>query len=333
MQLLRKIALPISLLYGIAIYIRNYLYDIGFYQSKSFTTPTICIGNLSVGGTGKTPMTEYLIRSFKDKYKIAVLSRGYKRKSKGYQLADESSTVEDLGDEPFQIYTKFSDILLAVDSDRCNGISKLEQNHDPDLILLDDAFQHRRVKPAFNLLLTAFDNLYIDDVFLPTGSLRDAKNQVERANMIVVTKCPKNISTEEIRSVECKLKTQKPVVFATLLYDTVLRSNIGELNLSELDGKKVALVTGIAKPKPLVEQLRFQNISFEHLAFNDHYFFKQKDVAKFKTYDYIITTEKDYVRLNDRVAGVFYLEVRHQFLFDGAEQLLNAVEDSIKHRH
>jgi len=177
MQLLRKIAFPISLIYALVVYTRNFLFDIGFLKGKSFKTPTVCVGNLSVGGTGKTPMVEYLIRMLQDSFEVAVLSRGYRRKSRGFVLATEDSKVEDLGDEPFQIKSKFPKIAVAVDADRCNGIKELEDSEHPDIILLDDAFQHRRVKPTFSILLTAFDYLYPNDWYLPTGNLRDSKKE------------------------------------------------------------------------------------------------------------------------------------------------------------
>ncbi|MGB5498951.1 MAG: tetraacyldisaccharide 4'-kinase, partial [Maribacter sp.] len=173
MQLLRKIAFPISLIYALVVHIRNFLFDVGIFKSNSFHTPTICVGNLSVGGTGKTPMIEYLAEILKERNKVAILSRGYRRKTKGFVLATSDSKVEEIGDEPFQLYSKLSDITVAVDADRCNGIKKLQNIIAPDIILLDDAFQHRKVKPGLSILLTAYDNLYMNDWYLPTGDLRD----------------------------------------------------------------------------------------------------------------------------------------------------------------
>ena len=194
MLLLRKIAFPISMVYALVVYLRNFLFDVGILKEISFKTKTICIGNLSVGGTGKTPMIEYLIEMLGNSYKVAVLSRGYRRKSKGFILATPKSTVEKLGDEPYQIYSKYPEIVLAVDGDRCNGISNLENTLNLDVILLDDAFQHRKVRPHYSILLTAYDDLYINDWYLPTGNLRDAKKEAKRANIIVVTKCPNDLS-------------------------------------------------------------------------------------------------------------------------------------------
>ena len=189
MKLFRKILLPLVPIYYFVTWLRNKLYDLGIKKSISYNFPLICVGNLSVGGTGKTPMIEYLINLLKDDYKLATLSRGYKRKTKGFQLANEDSNAGSIGDEPFQFYSKFKNsIAIAVDSNRQNGIENL-QNSDPDVILLDDAFQHRKVQAGFNILLTTYAKPYYKDMVLPTGDLREPKNGSARAHFIVVTKC------------------------------------------------------------------------------------------------------------------------------------------------
>ena len=317
MQLLRKIGFPIALVYGLVVYLRNYLFDIGFFRSMSFKTQTICVGNLSVGGTGKTPMIEYLITQLKDKYKIAVLSRGYGRKSKGFVLAKPTTTVEELGDEPFQIYSKFSDIVVAVDSNRRRGISILERDNALDIILLDDAYQHRRVKPNLSILLTAYNNLYCDDWYLPTGNLRDSKKQAKGADLIVVTKCPEYLSDKQQLLITNKLKLfeNQQIAFSTLVYGTILKAYGEGLTLASLKGKKITLVTGIAFPSPLLRYLEKQGVDFEHLSFRDHHFFTEKEIHIFNTKELILTTEKDFVRLNGRVTKLCYIEVKHQFLF------------------
>ncbi|WP_350287830.1 tetraacyldisaccharide 4'-kinase [uncultured Croceitalea sp.] len=331
MQLLRKLAFPISLLYGLVIHIRNYLYDIGFFTSKSYGTPTICVGNLSVGGTGKTPMIEYLVNELKGNHKIAVLSRGYRRKSRGFELAGPTSTVEDLGDEPYQIYTKFKEVFIAVDADRQNGIQQLENDIAPDVILLDDAFQHRRVKASFNILLTAHYDLYSKDFFLPTGNLRDARNQAKRADVVVVTKCPDQLSVTAQENIRLALGFQKRVLFATLSYDELFRSEKQWIRASELTGKKVAVVTGIANPAPFITHLKSQNLTFKHLKYKDHHFFTTAEINAFKKYDFIITTEKDYMRLKGRLTNCFYLGVKHQFLDGGGEILQDELTKMLKH--
>lgn len=319
MQLLRKLLFPFSLVYGLIVYIRNSLYDSGILESKEFNVPTICIGNLSVGGTGKTPMTEFLIELLQSNYKIAVLSRGYKRKSSGFLLASANASVEQLGDEPYQIHRKFKNITVAVDADRRGGIRKLVKRVNPDLILLDDAFQHRKVNPGFSILLTSCGNLYVDDWYLPTGDLRDSKYAAKRADFIVVTKCSPLLSNEEQKNITAKLKPEKhqKVLFTFFEYDGVVKNDKESIKVSELAGRKLTLVTGIANPEPLVNHLEEKGFSMEHLAFNDHHFFSEKETDELKKKELIITTEKDYVRLGNKLSNLFYLPVRHSFLRDG----------------
>ncbi len=186
---------PVSWLYGAVVIIRNKLFDWGLFRSKSFDVPVICVGNLSVGGTGKTPHTEYLIKLLHDKYQVAVLSRGYKRRTQGYVLATPQSTARTIGDEPYQMYTKFPSVTLAVDENRCHGIEKLLALKKPavDVVLLDDAFQHRYVKPGLSILLTDYHRLFCDDALLPAGRLREPVSGKNRAQIIIVTKCPQDI--------------------------------------------------------------------------------------------------------------------------------------------
>ncbi|MFC4222212.1 tetraacyldisaccharide 4'-kinase [Flagellimonas marina] len=314
LQLLRKIAFPFSLVYGLVVHLRNFLYDTGVFKSHTYNTPTLCVGNLSVGGTGKTPMIEFLVRMFKG-HTIAVLSRGYKRQSKGFLWADANSSVLDLGDEPYQLHQKFPEITVAVDADRRNGITQLENKVKPELILLDDAFQHRRVKPNFSILLTSYGNLYVDDWYLPTGDLRDSKREAKRADCIIVTKCPKNLSQSEKNRIQHKLKPlpHQKVLFATLEYSTILKGEVENLSLPDIKKKKVTLVTGIAQPEPLVQYLQSEGVLFEHYKFGDHHHFSESDIQKFRDHALILTTEKDYVRLQGRVKNLFYVEVAHSF--------------------
>ncbi|WP_431128087.1 tetraacyldisaccharide 4'-kinase [Flagellimonas flava] len=320
LQFLRKIAFPFSMIYALIVHIRNYLFDWGVFKSISYRTPTVCVGNLSVGGTGKTPMIEYLIRTLSN-HKIAVLSRGYKRKSKGFLLATPFSTVAELGDEPFQIHQKFPNVFVAVDADRRNGIAQLEELVQPDVILLDDAFQHRKVKPKFSILLTAYGQLYPKDWYLPTGNLRDAKREARRTDIIVVTKCPKNLAKTEKDTITSLLrpKPHQLVLFSHLSYAEKLKDGKGnELAPSELGDQNIALVTGIASPEPLVQHLKELGIDFQHLAFGDHHNFSSDEIEKFKQYDSVLTTEKDFVRLSGKVEPLYYLEIAHEFnLEDG----------------
>lgn len=323
MQLLRKLLFPISLIYALVVFVRNKLYDLNIIKSASFSTKTICIGNLSVGGTGKTPMTELLIRSLSKNNTVAVLSRGYKRKSNGFVLATGKTAVTEIGDEPYQLFSKFPSISVAVDADRRNGIQRLEKEIKPNIILLDDAFQHRKVKPDYSILLTTFGNLYTDDWYLPTGDLRDAKYAAGRANSVIVTKCPQNLSEDDQQTIKKKLNlnSDQNLLFAFLSYDTKLKNSTSSKNLTYFKDKKVTLITGIADAKPLVLFLNESGIKIEHLAYKDHHFFTQNELELFRTKECIITTEKDYTKLKDALDNVYYISVAHCFIGAGEERL------------
>jgi tetraacyldisaccharide 4'-kinase len=244
MILLRKLLFPLAILYGFITSIRNYLYDKGILKSYSFDIPVIAVGNLSVGGTGKTPQIEYLIRLLSPNYKVATLSRGYKRKSEGFILADANANAEILGDEPFQYYKKFPQIQVAVDADRHNGITQLlAQKEKPEVILLDDAFQHRKVKAGFYILLTAYDELFCDDYLLPTGNLRESRNGAKRANMIIVTKCPPNITELAQENIKRKIGLNLPVFFSFVEYDDKIYNNKGSLDVAKIKSKEKLLPT------------------------------------------------------------------------------------------
>ncbi|TDX09382.1 tetraacyldisaccharide 4'-kinase [Flavobacterium sp. S87F.05.LMB.W.Kidney.N] len=339
MNLLRKILFPFAILYGFITSIRNFLFDKGFLKSTSFDLPVIAVGNLSVGGTGKTPQIEYLIRLLSDKYKVATLSRGYKRKSEGFVLADENSNAEILGDEPFQFYQKFPNVLVAVDANRTNGIQQLlSQKEKPEIILLDDAYQHRKVKAGFYILLTAYGDLYADDFMLPTGNLRESRSGAERANIIVVTKCPKNLSEEEQNAIRLKLKlsSSQQVFFTFIDYDEEIYSKNERIAVSEVKAESKLLLAGIAKPKPFFDFLKNEND--ECLTFPDHHHFSDADLESIQSKANgrkIITTEKDYVRLKDSkiVSQLSYLPIKstfinHQQNFDAA--ILDYVKENLE---
>jgi len=330
--LLRKILFPFSLIYAFVVRLRNFLYDTGVKKTTKFSTKTICIGNLSTGGTGKTPMVEYLIRQLQSDYKMAILSRGYKRKSSGFVLANEKSTVASLGDEPFQIHTKFPKVTVAVDENRRNGIHRLEESVKPDLILLDDAFQHRKVTLGLHILLTAHDNLYCDDWYLPTGNLRDSKREAQRADLIVVTKCPPALSEMAQHKIYKRLKpnSNQQVLFSTLEYDSLFYGKTEKLSLSDLKEKKVTLVTGIANPKPLTSHLETIGLTFEHLSYADHHFFSASEIKALNEKELVLTTEKDYMRLKNEVANLFYIVVKHKFLGQHAAAIAQTVTSFMK---
>lgn len=300
MKILRILLFPIVPIYFVITWLRNRLYDAGIKASKSYDFPVICVGNLSTGGTGKTPMIEYLIRLLSEKNKVATLSRGYKRVTKGFLLADEDANVDTVGDEPFQFYNKFKHVYVAVDEDRQHGIAELRNlNPQPEIILLDDAYQHRKVNAGFNILLTSYHNIYPNDIVLPTGNLREPKLGAKRANIIVVTKCPKHLSEAEKQSIARKIKPNpdQKLFFSFIKYSETVFSIDTEMQLNELEN--FTLVTGIANANPLVDYLNFKALKFEHLEYGDHYNFTIKDVELLEQKELIVTTEKDYMRLLD----------------------------------
>jgi tetraacyldisaccharide 4'-kinase len=326
MNLVRKILFPFAILYGVIISIRNFLFDKNILKSYSFDVPVIAVGNLSVGGTGKTPQIEYLIRLLSPKYTIATLSRGYKRKSEGFVLADSTSNAEILGDEPFQFYKKFNNIQVAVDADRKNGIEQLLlQVPKPNLILLDDAFQHRKVKAGFYVLLTSYGDLYSDDFMLPTGNLREHKSGAKRADVIIVTKCPEGLSVAEQNNIKIKLElsANQELYFSFIAYDDCIYSENKKVLLRDVQNEPQLLLAGIAKPEPFFSYLKTNINKQEVLQYPDHHSFTEKEILDLKNTaqnQIIITTEKDYVRLKSHnIEGIlatqlYYLPIRSSFL-------------------
>ncbi|WP_310554473.1 tetraacyldisaccharide 4'-kinase [Flavobacterium sp.] len=323
MNFLRKLLFPFAILYGCITGFRNFLYDKGIFKSYSFAIPVIAVGNLSVGGTGKTPQIEYLIRLLSDKYKVSTLSRGYKRKSVGFVLADENATAEILGDEPFQFYKKFPNIQVAVDANRKNGIEQLLlQKNKPDIILLDDAFQHRRVKAGFYILLTTYNDLFTNDFIVPTGNLRESRVGSKRADVIVVTKSPNTLSdSEQIRiKKELKLKNNQQLYFSAIEYDNFVINNEKEIELSQIKDSDKLILAGIAKPESFFEYLKKDNDIV--MKFPDHHNFTENDIIDIKNKSkdkIIITTEKDYVRLVDKLnsKALYYLPIKSTFITKG----------------
>jgi len=310
---------------------RNQLYDKKIFRSARFDFPLICVGNLAVGGTGKTPMVEYLISILKKKYKIATLSRGYRRKTKGFLIATEKNKTSEIGDEPIQIHKKFPDITVAVAEERVIGIPQLLfAKPETQVIVLDDAFQHREVTAGLNILLTDYNNLYSRDFLLPAGNLRDEKKSSERADIIIVTKCESNLSIVEKESIlhELKLKTYQQIFFTTISYQLPHHLYSGEIyNLKpDID---VLLVCGIANPKTIESELISKSASLKMLRFNDHHIYNSPDLKKIteqfskinSSKKIIITTEKDAARLSAfeeelKELPIFVLPMAHKFLFD-----------------
>lgn len=320
---LRKFLFPFSIVYGLATRLRNFLYDKNVLRSTEYEIPVIAVGNLSVGGTGKSPMVEYLLRILLPDYRVATLSRGYKRASSGFILADENSDAKTIGDEPFQFHRKFPEVLVAVDADRRNGISKLlAQKDPPQIIILDDAFQHRKVRAGFYILLTSFDDPYFSDLILPAGNLREAGSGAKRADVIVVTKCPPELSDQEQLRIRKKLNClpRQQVYFTTVGYNPFVegRENIA---VSTVKTESKLLVAGIARPEPFFAYL--QSGSDDVMRFSDHHDFTDdeiKEIRRIAAGRNIITTEKDYVRLEGRITeGLYYLQVRCEFLNGGSD--------------
>lgn len=311
MNKLRKILFPFSVVYDGVTSLRNFLFDTGVFESTSYDVPVICVGNLNVGGTGKSPMIEYLISILKKEHTVAVLSRGYKRKSIGFQLVENHHSVEDVGDEPLQFKLKFPDVIVAVDANRRNGISILKDT--ATVILLDDAFQHRKVKPLFTILLTAYSDLYSDDLLLPAGNLRESKSGAKRANCIVVTKCPSSLTKGQQLNVAQSLgiRPYQKLYFSSIQYASEIYGLEDVKPLDFLKDKEFTLVTGIANPKPLEEFLSKEKLHFEHFEFPDHHHFSELELQKIDGKKIILTTEKDFMRLKDKIktAALYYLPI------------------------
>ena len=322
MKILRRLLYPFGLLYGGITSFRNFLFDKNLLKSTEFDIPVIAIGNLNVGGTGKTPQVEYLARLLSPYYKVAILSRGYKRSSKGFFLADGNSTAAMLGDEPFQYHRKFPEVAVAVDANRTEGIQNiLKLKPQTQVILLDDAYQHRKVKAGLYILLTSFSDLFSDDLILPAGNLRESKSGANRAAIVIVTKCPSDLSEEEQQKVKSKLALaeNQQLFFSTIEYDDFVFSETNSISVEEIKSKDKTLLAGIAKPKYFFDFLKKPTDTL--LEFPDHHNFTPSEIdsIKLKAKDqFVITTEKDYVRLYDSVISdnLYYLPIKSAFLKD-----------------
>ncbi len=336
---INKWLLPLSWVYGLGVKLRNTLFDIGVLKSRTFQIPVIAVGNITVGGSGKTPHVEYLANLLRKDFHVAVLSRGYKRKSKGFIRATEKTTMPEIGDEPFQMKQKFPDVTVAVDKKRCHGIELLtEKDNRLDAVLLDDAFQHRYVKPGINILLVDYHRLIIYDQLLPAGRLREPLNGKDRADIVIVTKCPKDLKPMEYRVITkaMNLYPYQHLYFTTLEYDQlrpVFNKNGGLHSLEDLSDQHVLLLTGIASPEQLEHDLSPIAPHLTPLTFSDHHQFKSKDIqlindrfAALPSPKVIVTTEKDAARLltaeglSDEVrANLYVLPVRIAFMQDQQE--------------
>ena len=339
--------LPLSWLYGFIVSLRNELFNLGILKERTFKIPIISVGNITVGGSGKTPHVEYLIRLLHNDVKVGVLSRGYKRKSHGYILANDSSTMRDLGDEPFQMKQKFPNIYVAVDKNRCNGIEHLTQDQkssDVDVILLDDAFQHRYVKPGLNILLVDYHRLIIYDRLLPAGRLREHLRGKQRADIVIITKCPKDLKPMEFRILTkaMDLFPYQKLFFSTIDYD-VPYALFSDATIS-LSKQNILLLTGIASPEQMENDMKNKCRSVTSLAFDDHHLFTLKDAerindafAALPSPKIILTTEKDSTRLyhleglsTEARDALFVLPIKIKFLLNQGEYFNNKIINYVR---
>ena len=345
----RVLLLPFAIIYGLVVAIRNYLYDTNRLKSATFNFPIICVGNLAVGGTGKSPMVEYLVRLLKDEFEVATLSRGYKRKTKGYVLASSTTTALEIGDEPMQFHLKFPEVAVAVGEERIVAVPHLLQDN-PTLqaIILDDAFQHRQINPGFNVLLTEYANRFTHDIFLPTGDLRDERKSYKRANIIIVTKCPPDLDEKQKKKLlyEIHAWPGQQVYFTTIDYGTPYHIFDKQKTWGFTGEEEVLLVCGIANPKPLKDYLHNKAHTYYQLNFSDHHIFNIDDLNNIKKkFDgielenkIILTTEKDavrFVKFDKELSElpVYVLPITHKFLFNEGEAFDTSVLSYIRNHY
>lgn len=342
----RVLLFPFALIYGLVVRFRNWMFDREYFKSSDFNFPLICVGNLCAGGTGKSPMVEYLLELFSGRFKTATLSRGYRRKSSGYILAGNGSTALDIGDEPMQFFLKFPDVAVAVGEERLVAIPQLLHDRpDLNVIILDDAFQHRTVRAGLNILLTEYSNLYSHDFFLPTGDLRDEWGSAKRAQIIVVTKCPVDLDETKRCSI---IESLKPEAFQRVYFSSIsygLPYHIYSKAIRPLEkNDEVLLICAIANPKPLKEYLLEKVYTYYQKDFTDHHIFSVDDLHeiedRFKKINnnkkIILTTEKDAVRLlkfKEKLEDlpIYVLPIKTRFLFGDEEvfgrELIQYVSD------
>lgn len=345
---------PFSAIYGFITATRNFLYNTGILKSIEFRIPVICVGNITVGGTGKTPHTEYLIGLLHEHFKIAVLSRGYKRKSRGFIVAEKTSTVRDIGDEPKQISMKFPGVLVVADRNRVDGVREIMETWpQTEAVILDDGFQHRKIKPGFTILLTDYSRLMINDHMLPYGNLREHVDNKSRADIIIVSKSPENISPMQRRIIvkDVGKAPYQHLYFTSLSYKTPLPvfedTNVKNTDpdMSVLHEGGVVLVTGIANSEPLKEHLQKTFTEINHISFPDHYNFREADIKKVQAaynelktpVKYVFTTEKDAVRLREFTniaeplkSAVYYIPIGINFLNDDKEEFDKFIIDYVR---
>ncbi len=345
---MRFLLYPIAWIYGIVIAVRNHLFDTNVLKRKSYNIPIISVGNITMCGTGKTPHTEYLIRLLKNSCKTAVLSRGYKRLTKGYVLATDKTEMKDIGDEPFQMHQKFPDVTVAVCEKRCEGVERLMDEEKVEAIILDDAYQHRYIEPGLSILLVDFNRPIARDHLLPVGMLREPMSAKKRADIIVVTKCPRDISPLDIRvcTNDIRVLAFQKLFFSTMDYsplEPLFQQELPKIPLFDLKKMNVLLVTAIGSPEQIIKDLEPYGAKFKELHYRDHHQFTEKEVYEInETFSFMpspkimITTEKDATRLQnlngfslDIKKSAYTLPINVRILLDQEEEFNQIVLDYV----
>ena len=345
-SVLRLALYPFTLLYGALVWLRNRMYDIDFFDSISFSVPVICVGNLSTGGTGKTPHIEYLIELLQYQYKVATMSRGYKRYTKGFMVADEKANALRIGDEPMQFFMKYPEAIVCVAEERLTGIPNLLQRKpEIDVILLDDAYQHRSVKAGLNILITDYAHPFYKDYILPFGNLRESRGAYQRAQVIIVSKCPHNLTTEAAGIITTHIRplSHQTIFFTCIEYGAPY--NFINREAVTIAGSHAVIVCGIARPEPLIKYLKQQAAGVHTLTYPDHHYFVTTDLEEIKAaYDnwntankIILTTEKDAARLQlhaDKLLEwgitIAVVPIKVAVLFHAGEQLNTIVQQYVE---
>ena len=331
MSVIRFLVFPLSIIFKFVTDIRNKLYDCNFLKSEKINVPVISVGNLSTGGTGKTPMVDFIIYNLKRDYNISVLSRGYNRKSKGFIEIKNSDNPSIVGDEPFLIKSNHSEVPVFACEDRVEGAKKIISENNTNLILLDDAFQHRKISRNLDIVLTDYNNLFYKDYLLPYGNLRESRNNINRADVIIVTKCPLDFNKADAIKIKNQINPKKTqsLFFSQIKYSEKL-FGFKELSFKSIRNSKLTLVTGIANSQPLKEYLKKNNVNFDHFDYPDHYNYSRKDVNKILATtknNIILTTKKDYYKLSQfKIDNLLYIDIEVEFL-DGKQEFLSTIKE------
>lgn len=331
MSVIRFLVFPLSIIFKFVTDLRNKLYDCNFLKSEKISVPVISVGNLSTGGTGKTPMVDFIINNLKKDYDISVLSRGYKRKLKGFIEIKNSDNPIQVGDEPFLLKSNHVEVPIFVCEDRVEGANKIISESDTNLILMDDAFQHRKISRNLDIVLTDYNNLFYKDYLLPYGYLRESRKNINRADIIIVTKCPLDFNKADANKIKNQINPKKTqsLFFSQINYSEILYG-FKEVLFKSITNSKLTLVTGIANSQPLKEYLIKNNVIFNHFEYPDHYNYSMKDVNKILATtknNLILTTKKDYYKLSQfKIDNLLYIDIEVKF-FDGKQRFLNTVKE------